>query len=460
MASESRRVLVVGGGAGGVVTVAALLRQAERDRTDVDVTIVERSAVIGPGLAYGTREPHHLLNNYAARMSALEDDPLHLVRWCRSQGMAVSGETFVSRETYGRYLAALLDDVAVPSGSRLTRLRDEVVDVTDAGTEYLATTASGAVLTADVVVLALGNPPPRRPRGIRVDDDRFAANPWDPALLDRVGPEDRVLLVGTGLTTVDVAAQIAAARPGVRITATSRHGLLPLRHALVAPGLAPSFDGDIRSLRGVLGEVRRCLAEGSDWRCLVESVKAIGNDVWRSLSFEDKEQFTRHVSRYWEISRHRMAPAMGRDHRRPARDRSADGGPLARGRHGGVRPGRQLHRPRARQLDRLEPARRQPRGQGDALAGSRSASAWTSTPTVRSSTPTAWVRPGCSRSGRPDGVSSGRSPPSPTSAARPSTSRGTSAPRRPSGPPSWSARHSRRRHVAARHRVGHRQPLE
>ena len=311
MASESGRVLVVGGGAGGVVTVAALLRRAERDRTDVDVTIVERSAVIGPGLAYGTREPHHLLNNYAARMSALEDDPLHLVRWCRSQGMAVSGETFVSRETYGRYLAALLDDVAVPSGSRLTRLRDEVIDVTDAGTEYLATTASGVVLTADVVVLALGNPPPRRPRGIRVDDDRFATNPWDPTLLDRVGPEDRVLLVGTGLTTVDVAAQIAAARPGVRITATSRHGLLPLRHALVAPGLAPSFDGDIRSLRGVLGEMRRCLAEGSDWRCLVESVKAVGNDVWRSLSFEDKEQFTRHLSRYWEISRHRMAPAMG-----------------------------------------------------------------------------------------------------------------------------------------------------
>jgi uncharacterized NAD(P)/FAD-binding protein YdhS len=43
---------------------------------------------------------------------------------------------------------------------------------------------------------------------------------------------------------------------------------------------------------------------------LVESLKVIANDVWESLSFEDKEQFTRHVARYWEISRHRMAPAM------------------------------------------------------------------------------------------------------------------------------------------------------
>ncbi len=63
--SEPRRVLVVGGGAGGVVTAAALLRQAHLDATDVDVTVVERAAVVGPGLAYGTTEPHHLLNNYA-----------------------------------------------------------------------------------------------------------------------------------------------------------------------------------------------------------------------------------------------------------------------------------------------------------------------------------------------------------------------------------------------------------
>ena len=222
MASEPRRVLVVGGGAAGVVTAAALLREA--GDAPLAVTVVERAPVVGPGLAYGTRDPHHLLNNYAGRMSAVDDDPQHLVRWCRAQGMAVGADTFVSRETYGRYLADLLDSEPVPAGSSLERVRDEVVDLADAGTSYLATLASGAVLSADVVVLALGNPPPRRPRGLAVEDARFVADPWDPDLLDRVGPEDRVLLVGTGLTTVDVCAQVAAARPGVRLTATSRRG--------------------------------------------------------------------------------------------------------------------------------------------------------------------------------------------------------------------------------------------
>ena len=80
--------------------------------------MVERAAVVGPGLAYGTREPHHLLNNYAGRMSAIEDDPEHLVRWCRAQGMAVGADTFVSRETYGRYLRNLVESAEVPPGSR------------------------------------------------------------------------------------------------------------------------------------------------------------------------------------------------------------------------------------------------------------------------------------------------------------------------------------------------------
>jgi uncharacterized NAD(P)/FAD-binding protein YdhS len=303
--STRHQVLVVGGGAAGAITAAALLRG---DRA-VDVTVVERSEVVGPGLAYGTTDPHHLLNNYAARMSAVEEDPEHLVRWCRARDVPASGSTFLARETYGRYLADLLDTTPVGPGSSLTRLRDEVVDMTDAGSTYLATLASGAVLTADTVVLALGNPPPRRPRGLQVDEDRFVVDPWAPGLVDRVGPDDRVLLVGTGLTTVDVAVQVAAVRPRVRLTATSRHGLLPLRHVPEPPAPAVPFDCDEASLGSMLAEVRHRL-DGDDWRCLVESVKASANELWGSLTHEGRERFLRHVSRRWEVARHRMAPAM------------------------------------------------------------------------------------------------------------------------------------------------------
>ena len=311
MAATPHQVLVVGGGAAGVITAAALLRGASA-KLPLEVTVVERSAVVGPGLAYVTTDPHHLLNNYAARMSAVDDDPHHLVQWCRSRGIAATGSTFLSRETFGRYLGELLDATPVPPGSSLVQVHDEVVNLTDAGTTYLATVASGAVLTADTVVLALGNPPPRRPRGLDVDEDRFVLDPWAPGLLERVGEHDRVLLVGTGLTTVDIAAQLASRRPGVRITATSRHGLLPLRHLPDPPGPAAVLPTAEVTLREALGEVRRRLAApDTEWRCVVESVKAGFNDLWGTMRLTDRDRFLRHVSRRWEIARHRMSPAMG-----------------------------------------------------------------------------------------------------------------------------------------------------
>ena len=140
---RATRVLVVGGGAAGVVTAAALLRDTP---VPLDVRIVERGDVVGPGLAYGTEDPLHLLNNYAGRMSALEDDPEDLLRWCAAEGVEATPDTFLPRRTYGRYLATLLDRVEVPAGSRLSRLRGEVVDLDDTGVGYQVTLASGATV--------------------------------------------------------------------------------------------------------------------------------------------------------------------------------------------------------------------------------------------------------------------------------------------------------------------------
>ena len=288
MPGHPQQVLVVGGGAAGVLTAATLVRDAagRPDDPGVEVTVVERATVAGPGLAYGTTEPELLLNNYAGRMSAVDEDPEHLVRWCRARGLDVSGRTFLRRETYGHYLAGLLADEPVPDRSSVAVRHDEVVDLTDAESTYLATTASGAVLCADVVVLALGNPPPRRPRGLPADDARVLLDPWVPGLLERIGEIDRVLLVGTGLTTVDVAARVAAALPRVQIVATSRHGLLPLRHVVEPPVPASTFDCDVRTVHAALTELRRGRREGADWRSLVEALKGVANQVWGALSHD------------------------------------------------------------------------------------------------------------------------------------------------------------------------------
>ncbi len=311
MGDRPTRVLVVGGGAAGVIAAATLLRTVA---DPLDVRIVERHDVVGPGLAYRTAEPLHLLNNYAGRMSAFEDDPEDLLRWCAAEGMVVTPETFLPRQVYGRYLAELLGRVDVRPGSRVSRLRGEVVRLDEGSTGYVAGLATGAQVVADVVVLALGNPPPRDLPGYRDLGTAYAADPWAADLTDRVGPGGRVLLVGSGLTAVDVAAQLANAHHDVEMVAVSRHGMLPRRHHEHAPGTGVAFPATAASLAGTLADVRRRAAaleaSGGDWRELVEAVKSVANDVWAGLSDSDRDRFVRHVARPWEVSRHRMAPSM------------------------------------------------------------------------------------------------------------------------------------------------------
>ena len=72
------RVVIIGGGATGVLLACHLLRDPRRT---VQVTIVEKSPTPELGLAYSTRNPQHLLNVRASNMSAFPDDPGHFWRW-------------------------------------------------------------------------------------------------------------------------------------------------------------------------------------------------------------------------------------------------------------------------------------------------------------------------------------------------------------------------------------------
>jgi uncharacterized NAD(P)/FAD-binding protein YdhS len=198
------------------------------------------------------------------------------------------------------------------SGARFTRIRGDVVDVGDTGGEYVVSLSKGYALAADIVVLALGNPPPRRLPGYESLGRRYIANPWLPDLVDRVPDHSRVLLVGSGLTMVDVALRLAEVRPGAQLTAVSRHGLLPAPHVrrgprAVAP-LTPASSrlGDL--LREVRLRTRAAEEHGGDWRDVVDAVRPVANDMWRDFSVQDRERFLRHVARRWEVVRHRMAP--------------------------------------------------------------------------------------------------------------------------------------------------------
>src|SRR5665213_3634268 len=151
-------VAVIGAGFSGVLTALRLLLLANGPR----VLLIERAARFGRGAAYATSSAHHLLNVRATNMSAFVEEPAHFLDWLAEAGVAEPNKAFVTRDRYGQYLQSLLRKAAADgrAAGRLALEHDDVLALTRDGERWRLQLAVGRTLTADAVVLALGNLPP------------------------------------------------------------------------------------------------------------------------------------------------------------------------------------------------------------------------------------------------------------------------------------------------------------
>ena len=314
-------VAIVGGGASGALVAAQLLRRPQR--AGLRVVVIERREKLARGVAYSTDNPQHRLNVPAGAMGALPRDPKHFVRWANSRGIDLGPTDFAPRGLYGEYLACVLDDAerSAQPGVELDRRCDRAVamsPVKSSGPPQVEIElASGETVVAHHVVLALGNLPPATPPGADAEllaSDRYERDPWDAGLPGRAANDDTVLLIGTGLTMVDVALALAEGERPEKILAVSRNGLLPTRHrrGLAPPNrwfeLPPTEVKLAEMTAQLMEEVAKTERDNGDWRQVVDGLRPYTNRIWRRLSEEDREDFVRHVARRWDVARHRMAP--------------------------------------------------------------------------------------------------------------------------------------------------------
>jgi uncharacterized NAD(P)/FAD-binding protein YdhS len=295
-------VAIIGGGFSGTLQAINLLRH-EGPRA----TLIERRAAAGRGVAYSTAHPDHLLNVRAGNMSALPQDPDHFVRWLARRRPDLSG--FVPRLVYGDYLAELLHEARAAAPDRLDIVHDEACDVALSDTGAEVSLASGATLLADTVILAPGNLPPLIPRPLdptKLPDGVFAPEPWSPEVAEGLGPDDTVLIVGSGLTMIDIVLLLEARGFRGRMVALSRRGLAPRPHA----------DATIPTTLGVrppphavvlLSHVR-ARSEAVGWRSAVDELRPYTESLWQAASLPERRRFLRHLRAWWDVHRHRIAP--------------------------------------------------------------------------------------------------------------------------------------------------------
>ncbi len=307
-------VAIIGGGFSGTVAAIRLLSSPQRGGPTLPfgskIVLIEPGRA-GEGLAYRAGPDYWRLNVPAEKMSAFPERPDDFLAFALARNPLVTGGDFLPRSWYGDYLSDRLEAARRRSPRWLSfervRARATAIDVARSSARIWLT--DGAVIEADRVLLALGNSPAAGPLAgaAGVVDDA-----WNLRWMERLPTYvPRVLLVGTGLTMIDLALAISDRRPDVRMTAISRHGLLPQPHEDGTHRPASKFDATALLGRGPLSErLRRfraqVVASGGDWRAALQQVREVMPALWRAAPRRLRRRFLRHLRSHWDVHRHRV----------------------------------------------------------------------------------------------------------------------------------------------------------
>ena len=245
-------------------------------------------------------------------MSAFPDDMGHFVRWLERHLPGSSAATFAPRMLYGNYLTDIFDET-INTSDQIDYFPATAIGLTRKEDSWMIHLDNGISVEARSVVLALGNLLlPNDPIDFGEVESNYYRNPWSPEITKNFASTAPVLLIGTGLTAVDVALSLREAGHRGIIHAISRHGRLYQSHksyqARPLSELPKEFKSPIHALRWIRQQAQLAEQEGSNWRAVIDSLRPHTAAIWRGWNQAQRESFLRHARNLWDIHRHRMSP--------------------------------------------------------------------------------------------------------------------------------------------------------
>lgn len=298
-----KRVVIIGGGASGVLAAIHVLRATDKP---LHVSLYELSQEVGAGLAYGTKALEHILNVPADRMSCDEREPEDFQNWLQEEKPQVFHDRhfpFVSRSYYKEYLQQRLREAA--GGHELIRLQERVTQITFNGRQWNIESISGQQ-QFDICVVATGYSTSTHVPHVFKGCERLLVDTPYASSMD-VTAFDQVAVIGMGLTAIDIWRTLRYKGFNGKIHFLSRRALFP--HAF-------SIGKDVSPLPEVPQEasplfllrwVRALMHfEECDATAVAQLLRPYVSDIWKNWSEFQKKQFLTHARPYWETIRHRL----------------------------------------------------------------------------------------------------------------------------------------------------------
>jgi uncharacterized NAD(P)/FAD-binding protein YdhS len=311
---DKNRLVIIGDGFAAAVTAIHLLRKGFA----ADSLTIIGAGSLGKGNAYGCASPFFRLNVREDLPIVFSEDPLHFARWAKANiddpEVKTSAGFFYRRADFGRYISELI--TAEEGFDQIQRIQSKVCALNQANGLWKLDTTDGRFIYAEKAIIATGNSPPTWPCSIHTENSeqastRMIENPWAGHYLSSISAEERIVLLGGGLTALDAIYALAAQGHRGLITIVGPRSLFPPTQAPWARQKQPNWPDKLSPAK-LVRFMRQYLppapTTSTEWQSAWEELRPNLNTIWQEFTPHQRQSLFKRLGWAWSLYRFRASP--------------------------------------------------------------------------------------------------------------------------------------------------------
>lgn len=294
-------ILLIGLGATGTLVLKQLSSQTEHSVWAVE----SHRDQLFRGVAYAQKFNRCPLNVQAKSMAMIGESDLDFVQWLQRKRHPYGADDFVPRSIYGDYLEEWGLQVVNSMGSRFNLVVSTVSDLKPTKSGVYAV-IDGLTHVFDCVILATGNQQPARLPGVAKTVPGYFQSSWD---IDwNTFPQNgKVVVVGSGLSAIDVLIEANGRGFKGEFLVVSRHGRWPTTFSIAPISHDLEWPED-RSLNSIMRWFAVNYKLGVPVESMVHLLRTHFQMLWKGWTYAEQDFFLKRLKHRWDALRHRIPP--------------------------------------------------------------------------------------------------------------------------------------------------------
>lgn len=302
---DSKTIAIVGGGFSGVAVAYHLLFLAKKNQ-QLTIDIFDDEDFRNNGKAYQTLDLCHILNVPADKMGLPFDDEENFYKWLNKNysDKQIGKGDFAPRALYRLYLQEIISEIK--KDPRINFINGEVLNIKPNFEISYQENLSTKQKQYSHIVIACGLP--AKKFSTTKESKKIINNVWHFFNQKQLPNAQNILIVGTGLTMIDMVLSLKNRGFTGKIIVCSDKVRLPLPHSVSRTKAIKTLEiTDAKlPLSYILKKLRIAAKKSEDWQAVVHGLRGITQQFWQELTLEKKRRFIRHCLSMWSIHRHRV----------------------------------------------------------------------------------------------------------------------------------------------------------